>query len=145
MSLAETRIPNLHSNEISTLKNLRLKHPKNVSLSYLNINSIRNKFPHLSDVVLGKIDYLAIAETKLDSSFPSNQFIIPGLRKPYRLDVSGSSGGLLVYVNNDIPSRVLKAYELPHDIQAIPIELNLRKSKWLITVSYTHLRAHETR
>ena len=88
----------------SKLKYLRLKFPKNIVLGYLNINSIRNKFSLLSDIVHGNIDYLTIAETKLDNSFPSNQFMIPGLEKPYRQDVSGSSGGLLVYVSNDIPS-----------------------------------------
>ena len=39
---------------------------------------------------------LVIAETKLDDSFPTSQFVIPGFKKPYRLDVSVKAGGLLV-------------------------------------------------
>ena len=59
-------------------------------------------------------------------------FSIPGFKKPYRLDISGNSGGMLVFVNESIPSW----YNSPSDIQAIPIELNLRKTKWLLLPIY---------
>ena len=88
---------------IKKLKENKLSHPKCVSLGYLNINSVRNKFfsiPHLID---NNIDIFTIAETKLDSSFPDSQFLMPGMRKPFRLDVTSRKGGLLVFVNNDIP------------------------------------------
>ena len=31
------------------------------------------------------IDVLVIAETKIDSSFPTSQFLIDGFKSPYRL------------------------------------------------------------
>ena len=45
------------------------------------------------------MDVLVFAETKLDGSFQDAQFSIPGFKMPYRLDISGSSGGMLVFVN----------------------------------------------
>ena len=44
-------------------------------------------------------------ETKLDSSFPESQFLLEGMKKPYRLDVSAKTGAKLVVVNKDIPSK----------------------------------------
>ena len=48
------------------------------------------------------IDILSIAETKLDSSFPSAQFLVHGYKTPYRKDGNKHGGGLLVYVKEDI-------------------------------------------
>ena len=81
-------------------------------------------------------DVIAITETKLDESFPKCQFKLQGFNNPYRLDINSKSGGLLVYVNNDIPSRLLKGVVLSHDCQIVPVELNLRKQKWLIVSIY---------
>ena len=91
---------------------------------------------NLDSLINGKVDILSIAETKLDDSFPDGQFILHGYKKPYRLDVNGRSGGLLVYVNSDIPSRLLTSYSFPNDLQIIPIEINLRKEKWIIFSIY---------
>ena len=43
---------------------------------------------------------------------------------------------LLVYVKDHLISRQLKGLEMPHDIQVLPIELNFRKTKWLLLPSY---------
>ena len=59
-----------------------------------------------------------------------------GYKTPYRLDASSTSGGVLVYVNENIPSRPLLKLTLPSDIQLIPFELCLRKTKWLIIFGY---------
>ena len=72
----------------SSLKTLRLNNPKNVIFSYLNINSIRNKMGSLREVVMENVDILAIAETKIDESFPTAQFFLVGYHSPYRLDKS---------------------------------------------------------
>ena len=77
-----------------------------------------------------------MAETKLDDSFPSGQFILEGYKKPYRLDINGHSGGILVYVNSDSPSRQITTFTFDTDMQIILIELNLRKHKWLICAIY---------
>ena len=58
------------------------------------------------------------------------------MRKPFRLDVTSRKGGLLVYVNNDIPCKYLRNFHLPNDIQAIPIEINLKQRKLLVVSIY---------
>ena len=69
-------------------RNSKLSHPKYVSLGNLNINSVRNKFPSILLLIDNNLDIFAIAETKLDSSFPESQFILSELRKPFQLDVT---------------------------------------------------------
>ena len=91
----------------------------------------------LFEFTYGLVDFLAVSETKLDSSFPIGQFNLPGSRTPYRKDLSTKSGGLLVYVNSNIPSKVLKIPDCPSDIQVIPVETNLKKQKWLVIAIYT--------
>ena len=58
-----------------TLKRLRHSHLNNVTFSYLNIVSIRNKLNELDKIADGNINILCIAETKLDKSFPNSQFV----------------------------------------------------------------------
>ena len=117
------------------LKGLRLSNPENVILAYLNVNSIRNKFENLLEIIKQNLDVLAVAETKIDASFPSAQFFLEGYHSPYRLDISRKSGYLSVHVKATIPSRQLS---LPK-FQAIPFELNLRKEKWLVISIYRPL------
>ena len=112
---------------IDKLKELRLHNPKNTLFVYLNINSIRNKFQNLCSLLADKVDTVTIAETKLDGSFPTNQFIIKSFQRPIRLDVNRNSGGLLIYTQSSLPVKILPTYTLPCDIQAIPFELNLKK------------------
>ena len=117
------------NNQRNILKNARLKHPKKVCLSHININSIRNKLDSLFKFTYGLVNFLAVSETKFNSSFPTGQFNLPGFRTPYRKDLLAKSGGLLVYVNSNIPSKVLKIPVCPRDIQVIPVEINLKKQK----------------
>ena len=82
------------------------------------------------------IDIICIAETKLDKSFPKSNFLMPGYKSPFRLDVSEYSGGLLVYIKDHIPSKELLKYHIPKDVQIISFEINLRKTKWLLISAY---------
>ena len=122
-----------------TLRLNRSKYSKNVIFSHLNINSIRNKFENLKEVVSNHVDVLVITETKIDKSFTTAQFIIEGFRKPLRLDISDKSGGLLVYVRSHLLLRQLTKFEIPSDIQAIPFEVNMRKEKWFFYAYTSHL------
>ena len=58
------------------LKNVRVSYPNNIIIGHLNINSIRNKFEMLSMSVAQCVAILMFSETKLDSTFPSIQFLI---------------------------------------------------------------------
>ena len=70
-----------------------------------------------------------IAETKIDASFTTVQFLLDNYHQPFRLDINSKSGGILVYVKSSVPSRKLKCDVLLKSIQAFPFELNLRKEK----------------
>ena len=121
---------------MSHLRNLRSKNAGNIIFSYLNINSIRNKFENLCELVAGNVDTLCIAKTKLDPAFPNSQFSIPGFHNPLRMDVSSRRGGILVYIKSSLPSKMLTKFKLPNNIQVIPFVLNLRKDKWLFVSIY---------
>ena len=108
----------------------RSKYSKNIIFSYLNINSIRNKFDSVRAAITNYVDILIAAETKINESFPTAQFAIDGFHKPLRLDATDKSGGLLVYVRSYLPLRRLSKHEIPSDIQALVFEINLRKKKW---------------
>ena len=133
--LTNTNNENIPSG-LKVLENLKLNKPNNPIISYININSIRNKLTLLSDLLINQVDLLAIAETKLDDSFPVSQFVLDGFKKPYRLDNSKNSGGLLLYVRSNLPSRELRDFSCSPSLQAIPIELTLKDRKWLIISVY---------
>ena len=80
----------------SLLINLRIKNPKNIIFFYININSIRNKFDNLCDLISKNVDIISVAETKLDPSFPNSQCLIPSFYEPMRLDITGKCRGMLV-------------------------------------------------
>ena len=118
------------------LKCLRLANKNNLLLGYININSIRNKIEQLASIISDSFDVIAIAETKLDETFPTSQFIIDSYMKPYRYDRNKHGGGLLVYVKVGIPSKHLQVYSFPDDIEVIVVEINLKKQKWLLLCLY---------
>ena len=116
------------------LTSLRKDNVDRLIFAHLNINSIRNKFDNLSQLIKGKTDVLLISETKIDDSFPKGQFLIDGFSGPYRLDRNCQGGGLMLFVRKYIPSNLLTSEEKP--IESFSIELNLRNSKWLVNCSY---------
>ena len=103
-------------------------------LAHININSIRNKFDTLVQQITNNIDILMISETKLDNSFPEGQFLIPGYSSPYRFDRNRRGGGIMLYVREDIPSKLLSVENQP--IEGFYVEINLRKKKWLFCGTY---------
>ena len=121
---------------INTLNNIRMKYVKNVIIGHLNINSIANKFESLNYIVNDNIDILVIGETKLDETFTEKLFIINGFKKPYRLDRNHDGGGVMIYVRGDIPSKEVVKHKFTKNIEAIFIEINLRKNKFLLVGTY---------
>ena len=79
---------------------------------------------------------MIVAKTKIDACFPTTQFSAEGYYKPYRLDLSEKSGGILVYINSSIPSIQLYCGNLNLPIQTVPFEINLRNYKWLVISVY---------
>ena len=91
----------------SRLKEMKAQSSDKLILGHLNISSIRDKFEALKFTIGNNIDIFLIPETNLDNSFPTAQFLIKGLSAPYRFDRNSKGGGLLFYIREDIPSKIL--------------------------------------
>ena len=102
---------------------------------YINMNSVRNQFKHLCGLCTGHEGTTSNAETKLDSSFPISQFLIPGFHKPFKMDID-SRKGILVYIKSSLPSNFLTNFKLRDEAQIIPFEVNLKKERWLLVSIY---------
>ena len=95
------------------LRKLKLDNPNKIVIGHLNINSIRQKFVPLKEIIDDNIDILLISETKINPTFPVGQFTINRFHIPFRED------------RNDTPK-----------IDTIFIEINLKKRKWLLIALY---------
>ena len=74
-----------------------------------------------------------ISETKLHPSFPTGQFHTHGFSEPYRFDRNSSGGGILLYIREYIPSKLIST---KMTILGFFVEINLRKKRWLLCCSY---------
>ena len=90
------------------------------------------KFDSLINIINNNIDILVISETKLDPSFSAGQFHIHGFSEPYRFDRNSSGGGILLYIREDIPSKLILT---KMTMEEFFVEINLTK-KWLLCCSY---------
>ena len=108
----------------------------NVINRYSQHNSLSSKFDDLKVLICGMSDISIITETKLDDTYPISQFHIDGYSMPYRLDRNRNGGGVIIYVREDIPSKILRKHFFPNDIEGIFVEINFRKSKWLLCGTY---------
>ncbi len=105
----------------------RAKHLGNPSISYYNINSLRNKFFDIQDLASKTLpDILVLAETKIDNKFKSSEFLLEGYYHPHRKDYSSNSGGLIQYVRNGIIYSHKPEYELAN-FESISTEFTFNK------------------
>ena len=84
----------------------------------------------------GNLDILVVTESKLDKTFPTAQFIMDGYSPPLRLDRNTNGGGVLIYIRDDITCRELKEHPYITNLEGIFVEINLKKTKWLIFGGY---------
>ena len=97
----------------------------NIIIGNLNINSLSSKFDDLKVLIAGMFYILLITEIKLDNTFPISQFHTDGFSIPYRLDRNRSGGGVIVYLREDIPSKLPK-HSFKEDISGLFVEINFR-------------------
>ena len=92
----------------------------------------------------GMCEILAVSETKLSESFSLSLYKVPNYRAPYRQDRNDKGGGILIYVKECIPHRIIKehsgCYQL---IDYITIELTTRHGIWNLVYIYRPPRVHE--
>ena len=75
-----------------------------------------------------------ISETKIDESFTLGQFKINGFNAPFRPDRNSNGGGIMLFVREDIPARLIASETPP--VEGLYVEVKLRKQKWLTSCSY---------
>ena len=118
------------------LAELKSRHSKNTIVAYLNINSYRYKACDIISVLnRNYIDIMCIAETKLDGTFPSQQFHTENYAMYRRDGPSAQSGGLMAYVSSRLSSRRRTDLE-PEDIECIALELISDRKKVFMYMCY---------
>ena len=108
ISLFEIAKSNSHFHNASFSNELIVLHRKLFSksiIAYVNINSLRNEFEFLVDIVRIYVDILLISETKLNKGFPMDQFKIHGFNAPFRLDCDINGGDIMLYVREHTPAK----------------------------------------
>ena len=71
---------------------------------------------------------LLFQKLKQTKHFQQDRFTLTDIHPtPYRLDQNCNGGGIMIYVREDMPSRLT---EINNSIEGIFIELNLRKNRW---------------
>ena len=91
---------------------MRSKHPENVFLGHLNINSLQNKFGSVNEMIKDTFDFLLLSESKLDPSFPDSQFSISDYNIT-RKDGNKNGGRILFYINEYILFEMIEINKLP--------------------------------
>ena len=80
-------VPNVsHSDAQQVFKDIRKSNVNKLAFGQLNINTLRNKFDMLSELIKGFVDLFLISETKLDDSFSEGQFFIDGYHTLFKYD-----------------------------------------------------------
>ena len=110
---------------------------KSTIIGLLNINSIRSKFDTLHNIVKTFTSFL-ISESKLDNTFPINQFAIGGY-KVFRRDRNRFGGGLILYINENISCKTLSNHPMFSDLELMAFELHQSKRKLLFLGFTNHL------
>ena len=126
-----------HSSDIKGLIDLRKRFLYNPLIVYININSLKEKVTPLKEIFSNApIDVLCIDETKLESTFPNQQFKIEGYLFPsFRRDTNSKSGGKLVYLRKGFIAKRIPKFETKK-VKTICIEITIAKKKLCILFAY---------
>ena len=130
--------------EITKMRKNDINKPQ---ISYLNVNSLRNKIHAIRDLTSKLIPtVLAISETKIDNSFPDSQFLIDGYQNPnnFRKDRTNNGGGLITFIKKGVPCRRISKME-PPDLEVICIDIDFGKKKWALISVYRQATKHTPR
>ena len=81
------------------------------------------------------IDVLAITESKLDSTIPSNLIQIPGYHEPIRRDRNRRGGGCVIYIANHLPFKHMIKLQSEY-FEHIWVDVFVSNKKYCINVAY---------
>ena len=114
-----------NTEQITELKKVRINNINNVILVTLNIKSLVSKFDEVKVIAQEILDILILNETNLDVYFTGAQFCTNCFSSPYGL--GRNSNG-----REDITSKMLTKHKFPDNTEALFIETNFQKCKWLL-------------
>ena len=147
VSVTESEATGCHSpansglNQVSAFPELhkfRNNNAKQMIFGHLNINSLRNKFFEVYEILSKELlDVFGLSETKLDPSFMSAQYSIPDYSM-HRADRDAHGGGILLYVKSTLPHRLRRDLncEMNSGVELLVIEIKLCKQKMFIILVY---------
>ena len=107
-----------------------LQNPNNIVISHLNVNSLRSKFDPVEELVQNKVDICFLSETKINETFPNQQFKTNGNYKLFCRDRNFHGGCVLCYINENTSSKTVKECEI------VLIEFSVKTRKWLFIGPY---------
>ena len=107
------------------------------------MNSLTSKLDKLKAIIPKYLDFPVITETKFDDTFPNAQFLVLGYFKLFCYHRNRKGGRIMIYIREDIPSKLLTKHVLPSYIECIFLELNFRKCKWLLAATYHPLSQND--
>ena len=111
------------------------KVPKKPVISHLNINSLRNKFQVFKELILNETDVFLMSESKLNNIYPNAQFQVERYRL-FRKDRNKYGGGIILFVKENIPARIINEYKFPASIEIICCEFSICNKKLLLGTSF---------
>ena len=142
--LSDPIITDENTSDFCGMNDPRKRNSSSVIIGHIDINCVRNKFEPLVSFINNNHDILMISETKIDDTFSDSQFLIKGFSVPYRLDHTAKEGGILIYIREDIPSKLIKDVTFDKPFEGFLIEINLRSKKWLFECPYNPHRGNIT-
>ena len=142
--LSDPIITDENTSDFCGINDPRKRNSSSVIIGHIDINCVRNKFEPLVSFINNNHDILMISETKIDDTFSDSQFLIKGFSVPYRLDHTAKEGGILIYIREDIPSKLIKDVTFDKPFEGFLIEINLRSKKWLFECPYNPHRGNIT-
>ena len=110
----------MQENPIDSIRNLKLSNHHKIILSHVTINSLRNKFESIADVIQRTFDIFLLSESKIDA---------------FRKDRNRHGGGIKFYLNKYLPCKSLTT-EIDNLTETIFFEVNVQSSKWLFMGCY---------
>ena len=112
-----------------------MQNPENIVIGHLNAHSLRNKFEAIEELVQNKVDICFLSETKIDETFPNEQFLI-NCYKLFRRDRNCHGEGVLCYINENIPSKTVNVEGIVKECKIVLIDFSIKTRKWLFIGLY---------
>ena len=82
----------------------------------------------MTESIVKAFDLFLISESKMDSTFPVNKLHIFAF-KIFRRDHKRFEGGLILYINKNIPCRPLNDHPTSSNLELIAMEIHQNKRR----------------